>query len=136
MSNGSTLEYEIDSMVNSILSLTNVFLLISSVLTILILILIYKVKKRDYKEELQIVKQNNIYYVSGWVDSQNSYGAMVRTNIKNFKIKDENGILMIKSNAKVMASNSFIKLFAANWVFSLIVTVITFVIIYAIISSL
>ena len=81
-------------------------------------------------------KQNNIYYVSGWVDSQNSYGAMVRTNIKNFKIKDENGILMIKSNAKVMASNSFIKLFAANWVFSLIVTVITFVIIYAIISSL
>ena len=88
------------------------------------------------EEELQIVKQNNMYYVSGWVDSQNSYGAMVRTNIKNFKIKDENGILMIKSNAKVMASNSFIKLFAANWVFSLIVTVITFVIIYAIISSL
>ena len=64
MSNGSTLEYEIDSMVNSILSLTNVFLLISSVLTILILILIYKVKKRDYKEELQIVRTHklNIFY--------------------------------------------------------------------------
>ena len=64
MSNGSTLEYEIDSMVNSILSLTNVFLLISSVLTILILILIYKVKNRNYKEELQIVRTNklNIFY--------------------------------------------------------------------------
>lgn len=64
MNNGSTLEYEMDSMVNSILSLTNIFLLISSLLTILILILIYKVKKRDYKEELQIVKTHklNIFY--------------------------------------------------------------------------
>lgn len=64
MSNGSTLEYEMDSMVNSILSLTNIFLLISSLLTILILILIYKVKNRNYKEELQIVRTNklNIFY--------------------------------------------------------------------------
>lgn len=64
MGNGSTLEYEMDSMVNSILSLTNIFLLISSVLTILALILIYKIKKRNYKEELQIVKTDrfNIFY--------------------------------------------------------------------------
>ena len=52
------------------------------------------------------------------------------------KIKDENGILMIKSNSKIMASNSFVKFFAANWFVSLIFTLISFGIIYAIISSL
>lgn len=88
------------------------------------------------EEELQIIKQNGIYYISGWVDSQNSFGAMIRTNINNFKIKDENGILMIKSNSKIMASNSFVKFFAANWFVSLIFTLISFGIIYAIISSL
>lgn len=64
MENGLTLEYEIDSMLNSILSLTNIFLLISSVITILALILIYKIKRRNYKEELQISKTKsvNIFY--------------------------------------------------------------------------
>lgn len=41
-------------------SLTNVFLLISSIVTIFTLILIYKIKKRDYKIELKFVKTNNI----------------------------------------------------------------------------
>lgn len=40
-------------------SLTNVFLLISSILTVLILFLIYKIRKKNCKEELQIKKTNS-----------------------------------------------------------------------------
>lgn len=38
---------------------TNVFLLVSSIVTIFTLILIYKIKKRNYKKELQIIKTSN-----------------------------------------------------------------------------
>ena len=39
--------------------LTNVFLLVSSIVTIFTLILIYKIKKRNYKRDLQLIKTNN-----------------------------------------------------------------------------
>lgn len=58
--NESTLQYDMDSIINFTLSVTNIFLLISSALTILFLILIYKIKKRNYKEELQIIRTHNV----------------------------------------------------------------------------
>lgn len=82
------------------------------------------------ENELIIVKQGDMYYISGWVDSQNSYGAMIRTNINKFKIKSENGMLIPKSNARVMASNSLMAKLATNWVVALIFTIITGAIIY------
>ena len=52
------------SITNVILSYTSVFLFISSILTVLILILIYKIRKKNYKEELQIkrVTKLNIFH--------------------------------------------------------------------------
>ncbi len=49
---------DLDSMLEFTLSLTNVFLLISSILTVLILFLIYKIRKKNCTEELQIKKTN------------------------------------------------------------------------------
>ena len=49
---------DLDSMLEFSLSLTNVFLLISSILTVLILFLIYKIRKKNCTEELQIKKTN------------------------------------------------------------------------------
>lgn len=87
------------------------------------------------ENELFIKEHNGMYYVSGWVDSQNSYGAMIRTNIKDFKIKNENGLLIPKSNANIMASNSLLGKLATNWVLALIWTIITMAIIYFIMSN-
>lgn len=51
---------DLDSMLEFTLSLTNVFLLISSILTVLILVLIYKIRKKNCSDELQIKKTNGI----------------------------------------------------------------------------
>lgn len=60
----NSINTDLDSLLEFTLSLTNVFLLISSILTVLALILIYKIKKRNYTEELQIKKTKNfnIYF--------------------------------------------------------------------------
>lgn len=51
---------DLDSMIELTLSLTNIILLVSSILTVLALILVYKIKKRNCSEELQIKKTNSI----------------------------------------------------------------------------
>ena len=50
----------IEDMTNSILGLTNYILLASSIITVLTFLLIYKVRKKSTKKELQIVKTKNI----------------------------------------------------------------------------
>lgn len=50
---------DLDGLLEFTVSLTNVFLLISSILTVFILFLIYKIKKKNCKEELQIKKTNS-----------------------------------------------------------------------------
>lgn len=50
---------DLDGLLEFTVSLTNVFLLISSILTVLILFLIYKIRKKNCKEELQIKKTNS-----------------------------------------------------------------------------
>lgn len=64
MSSGAVnIEPDLTRMVDLTLSLTNVFLLISSILTVLVLILVYKIKKRNYKEELLINKTSKFNIV-------------------------------------------------------------------------
>ena len=87
------------------------------------------------EEELIITQQENIYYISGWVDSQNSYGAMIRTTINKFKVKDENGLLIPKSNARVMAGNKIMGTLAVYWLYGIIATILSFFVFYFIISA-
>lgn len=86
------------------------------------------------KEDLVITKQNGVYTVSGWVDSQNSYGAFVRTKL-SIKIVCEDGLLIIKSHASASAAKSFLGNMAARYVIAIIFTLITFAIFYFIISE-
>lgn len=86
------------------------------------------------KEEEIIIKEDmtGVYFVTGWVDSQNSYGAMIRTYINKFKIINENGIYIPKSNASVMASSKLAKQMTGYWIYGIISTIILFIIFYAI----
>lgn len=86
------------------------------------------------KEDLAITKQNGVYTVSGWVDSQNSYGAFVRTKL-SIKIVCEDGLLIIKSHASKSAAKSFLGNMAARYIIAIIFTLITFAIFYFIISE-
>ncbi|MDV4152201.1 type II CAAX endopeptidase family protein [Clostridium sp. AL.422] len=59
INNGAiNLDADLSNVIEFTLSLTNIFLLISSILTVLVLILIYKIKKRNYKEEILINRTN------------------------------------------------------------------------------
>lgn len=86
------------------------------------------------KEDLVITKQNGVYTVSGWVDSQNSYGAFIRTKL-SIKIVCEDGLLIIKSHASKSAAKSFLGNMAARYVFAIIITIISFALIYLLISG-
>jgi uncharacterized protein len=111
MENGLTLEYEMDSMINSILSLTNIFLLISSVITILALILIYKIKRRNYKEELQIVKANrfNIFFaiilgISCWLFNSGVLSLVEEAGFFSSQFEYMNDILAPISQGSILIS--------------------------------
>ncbi len=86
-------------------------------------------------EELQIKEFEGVYTVSGWVDSQNSYGAMIRTPF-TLKMKNENGKIISTTNINMLGS----KLFAANYftylLFGIIITAILFGISYFFISGM
>lgn len=86
------------------------------------------------KEDLVITKQNGVYTVSGWVDSQNSYGAFIRTKL-SIKIVCEDGLLIIKSHASKSAAKSFLGNMAAQYIFAIIITIISFALIYLLISG-
>ena len=86
------------------------------------------------KEDLVITKQNGVYTVSGWVDSQNSYGAFVRTRL-SIKIVYEDGLLIIKSHPSKSAAKSFLGNMAARYIIGIIFTLITFAIFYFIFSE-
>ncbi|MGN0993198.1 MAG: hypothetical protein ACI4PE_04690 [Bacilli bacterium] len=81
---------------------------------------------KDY--ELLIKENKGIYYVSGWVDSQNSFGAMIRTQINNFKISNVNGILIAKSNIRSMASFKLLGNLTTNYIIAIIMTLVSFAI--------
>ncbi len=87
------------------------------------------------EEELIINQVYGIYLASGWVDSQNSYGAMIRTYYNKFKIENKNGVFVPKSNARVIASNKLAGTLAGYWVYGIIATIITGAIFYFIINA-
>lgn len=85
------------------------------------------------KENELLIKENNgIYYVSGWVDSQNSFGALMRTHINNFKISNINGILVAKSNIHFIALNKILGNLALNYVIGIILSLVLFMFSYSI----
>ena len=81
---------------------------------------------KDY--ELLIKENKGTYYVSGWVDSQNSFGAMIRTQINNFKILDVKGMLVAKSNITSMASFKLLGNLTTNYIIAIIMTLVSFAI--------
>lgn len=89
-------------------------------------------------EEMNVTEINGVYTVSGYVDSQNSYGAMIRTPFILNVFKDETGW---KSADKFQSTQASInKQVASNmvvyWIIGLIGTVITFAIMSAIVSNM
>lgn len=87
------------------------------------------------EEELTIKKEYGRYIVNGWVDSQNSYGAMIRTDFNKFIIEEENGIFIAKSNSGVMAGNKFVRALAGYWIYGIIATLITGAVFYFIMQA-
>lgn len=88
------------------------------------------------ENELLIKENNGKYYVSGWVDSQNSFGAMIRTQINNFKIVNINGKLVVKSNIKSIAICKLLGNLALNYIIGIIITLVLFVICFSALGSL
>ena len=89
-------------------------------------------------EEMTVTEINGVYTVSGYVDSQNSYGAMIRTPFVLKVYKDETGW---KSADKFQSTQASInKQVASNmllyWILGLIGAGITFAIMYAIVSNM
>ena len=88
-------------------------------------------------DEMAVTELNGIYTVSGYVDSQNSYGAMIRTPFTLKVFKDETGW---KSADQFQNTQTSIqKQVATNmivyWILGLIGAAVSFAIMYAFISG-
>ena len=84
--------------------------------------------------EMTAIKTNDIYTVSGYVDSQNSYGAMIRTP---FMLRVTKGAEGWKSVDKFVSTQAAVgKTVAKNmilyWIIGIILSLVTFAIIYAV----
>ncbi len=86
-------------------------------------------------EELQIKEYEGVYTVSGWVDSQNSYGAMIRTPF-TLKMKNENGKIISMTNIHMLGSKQFAANYFTYLLFGIIITAILFGISYFFISGM
>ncbi len=86
-------------------------------------------------DELSITDNYGVYTVNGWVDSQNSYGAMIRTNVKLNMIM-ENGQLVSKTNLAISASGKVAKNLIGYYIIGAILTLISFGFFYFIISGM
>lgn len=88
-------------------------------------------------EEMTVTSANGIYVVSGYVDSQNSYGAIIRTPFKLTVFK-ENGNW--KSADKIISTSASIqgKVMSntlAWWILGIVGSIVTFLFYYFFISS-
>lgn len=91
-------------------------------------------------EEMSVLPiGDGAYSVSGYVDSQNSYGAMLRNQFNLTVFKDENGIWKnankFISNAASI-NNTIVSTTILWWVLGIIGTIITLAVSYAFTSSL
>lgn len=110
-SNGAlVMEQNMNELVNVASKLTSVFLLISSIVTVLIFILIFKIRKRDYKSELQFnkTKKNNLIIAmvlgfSGWLINSGILNILQEVNLFKEQFQTMNDML-----SPVMEGNLFI----------------------------
>lgn len=86
-------------------------------------------------DELTIIDNYGVYIVSGWVDSQNSYGAMIRTNVK-LELAIENGQLVLKTNLAMLHSKALAGKMAGYYVIGAVITAILFAISYFFINGM
>lgn len=88
-------------------------------------------------EEMTVTEINGVYTVSGYVDSQNSYGAMIRTPFVLKVYKDETGWKSADTFQSTQASIH--KQVASNmvvyWLLGLVGAIVSFAIMYAFISN-
>lgn len=114
ISNSSTdtlvMEQNMNELMNTATKLTSVFLLISSIITILIFILIFKIRKKNYKEELQFnkTKNNNLIIgivlgFSGWLVNSGILSIILENNLFKGQFQRMNDML-----SPVMEGNIFI----------------------------
>lgn len=88
-------------------------------------------------EEMTVTSMGDVYVVSGYVDSQNSYGAIVRTPFKITVFKD-NGIWKNADkfiNTSAVIQGKIISNTIVWWILGIIGSVITFLIYYFTIMS-
>ena len=88
-------------------------------------------------EEMTVTSSGDAYIVSGYVDSQNSYGAIVRTPFKITVFK-ENGVWKNADmfvNASAMIKGKIISHTIAWWILGIIGSIITFLVYYLVIMS-
>lgn len=110
-SNGTlVMEQNMNELVNVASKLTSVFLLISSIVTVLIFILIFKIRKKDYKLELQFnkTKKNNLIIAmvlgfSGWLINSGILNILQEINLFKEQFQTMNDML-----SPVMEGNIFI----------------------------
>ena len=86
-------------------------------------------------EELMIKECEGVYTVSGYVDSQNSYGAMIRTRM-TIKMIKENGKFVSKTNIGLMGTKHFAANYITYTIFGIIMAAILTGISYLIVSSM
>jgi hypothetical protein len=79
-------------------------------------------------EEMIVINNNEIYQVSGYVDSQNSYGAMIRTPF-TFNIKKENGTWKFVDNILSPSATFIVNFLSISFVcvfFGILMTLILY----------
>lgn len=86
-------------------------------------------------DELQITELEGVYTVSGWVDSQNSYGAMIRTPFK-LKMKNENGKIICMTNVNILGSKQIVVKYLTYVLFGIVMAAILFGISYFVINEI
>lgn len=87
-------------------------------------------------KELRIVQNANGYYVEGYVNSQNGYGALIATDF-SANVTCQNGqwiVLNTKVGAKV--AKTYAKTFAQNYVVIMILTIIGGAFLYFLITQM
>ena len=78
-------------------------------------------------DEIKVTLSNGIYQVNGYVDSQNSYGAMVRTNFA-FKVK-EDGTWKYVDNILSPAASFIVNFLFVSFIcvaFGVVMTILTY----------
>ena len=86
-------------------------------------------------DDLVIQENDNEYIVKGWVDSQNTYGAMIRTNV-NLKMAIENGNLVSKTNLRISASGKVAGQLIYYYIIGAILAAISFFFFYFVITEM